>query len=273
MNKVICVALLIGSVLAAGATAEPVFFATQGTTLFRVSDGGVDSFTLSDVITALSVAPDGTFWGTSFTDDDGDGLRELYTLANPFGDSPALVLQGDFLEENTPSITFIDSMMYGFQKDPDAPPETGVLVTIDPDGQTQALVGDTGSTGIAPGGSAYDPVNDVLYAMVKHGDGQLFTVDYDLEGGTDPTGTSLGSFDLAFGNNGAEYYDGLLYMVSQLSGDGPLSLGVIAPDTVTYTELLQFGPPAAEPIGLAVIPEPATLLLLGLGACALARRR
>jgi len=268
----LCALTVIAGVVSASPV-SPVFLGTQGTTLYRVTGSDIETFTLDDDITALSTAPDGTVWGTSLSDDDGDGLRELYTLENPLGDNPTLSLAGDFLEENTPSISFIGDVMYAFQKNPETPPDTGVLAIIDPDSQSQALVGDTGSTGIAPGGSAYDPVNDILYAMIKHGDGELLSVDYDLEAGTDPTATSLGALNLDFGNNGGEYFDGALYMLAQYVVDGPLALGVIDPDTAAYTELLVIGPPAKAPVGLAIVPEPTPLIILSVIGLAAFRRR
>jgi len=208
------------------------------------------------------------------TDADSDNFRELYTLANPLGASPSLVFQGDFLEENTPSLSFIGDTMYGFQKTPGAPLAETKLVEIDPVGQTQAIVGATGTTGAGANGSAYDPDTGELFCISTGGAeaGKLYDVDHMLAGGADPTATLVGSLGLMFSNGGAEMYDGTFYALLQ---DYPhsLVLGTVDSGSGLFTQTLVVDAYEAGPVALAVIPEPGTLGLLALTGLAVLRRR
>lgn len=251
-----------------------IFLGTQGNTLYRTDGVNVETFTLSADLTSMAVAPDGTIWGSAYTDANSDGYRELYTLANPLRASPSLVWQSDFLEENTPSLTFVGDTLYGIQKTPGADPSTAVLVTIDLIGQSQALVGETGSMGLGGNGTGYDPNTDTFYKIRAASQaGELSSVDYAPTSGSDPTATIIGPMGLTYMNGGAEFYGDTLYALVQEVGEMELLLGSVDTNTGAFTEMVFLNDREAAPVALAVIPEPSTLSLLGLLGLAMLRRR
>jgi hypothetical protein len=267
-----CAVCLLAS--SSDAWGEAIFLGTQGNTLYRTNGATVETFTLSADLTSMAVAPDGTIWGSAYTDADSDTFHELYTLANPLGASPSLVWQSDFLEDNTPSLTFVGDTLYGIQKTPGADPSTAVLVTIDLIGQSQALVGETGSMGLGGNGTGYDPDTDTFY-KIRPGDqgGELSSVDYAPASGSDPAATVIGPMGLTYMNGGAEFYDGSLYALVQEVGEMELLLGSVDTSTGTFTEMRFIADREDAPVALAVIPEPSTLSLLGVFGLAMLRRR
>ncbi len=126
--------------------------------------------------------------------------------------------------------------------------------------------------GVAAGGFGYDSGNDVLYAIARRPEAALYTVDYDLSDGPDPTATLVGPLGIEMRKHGADFFEGTLYAAAQYRG-GPLALGSIDTLTGSFHELMLVGPRAREDIALAIVPEPASLGLLGLGALALLRYR
>ena len=272
-NLLACAVCLVAS--SGDAWGGAIFLGTQGNTLYRTDGVTVETFTLSADLTSMAVAPDGTIWGSALTDADGDDYGELYTLANPLGASPSLVWQSDFLEDNTPSLTFVGDTLYGIQKTPGADPSTAVLVTIDMNTQSQALVG-TGLMGKGGNGTGYDPATDTFYKIHGAGlgtPGELGSVDYALTGGADPAETFIGLMGLEYLNGGAEFYDGTLYALVQEAGEMELLLGSVDTSTGTFTEMTFIADREAAPVALAIIPEPSTLSLLGLLGLAVLRRR
>jgi hypothetical protein len=179
------------------------------------------------------------------------------------------------LADNTASLSFIGDTLYGFQKTPGNPANTTTLVTIDPVNDTQSLVGATGLTTVGANGSGYDPTTDTLYTVVDGalGTGDLTEVDYGLANGPDPTGTVVGDLGVDFGNGGAEFFDGTLYALIQDLTNQTLVVGSVDTTTGLFTQLQQFDVFTPGPVGLAVVPEPATLSLLALAGLAVLRRR
>jgi hypothetical protein len=278
MGRSILGAGLCMLILASAVQAGPVFLGTQGTTLYRISDGGVETFTLSTDLTSMAVGPGGVIWGSALTDAGTNGLRELYTLDDPLGVSPSLSLVGEFLADNTPSLTWVDDTLYGVQKTPGGS-DPAVLVTIDTLGLTQQVVGDTGEIGAGFNGTAYDPSTDSFYGIRGGGlipPAELYEVDYSLSGGTDPATTLIGELGLSYVNGGAEWFGDTKYALIQErleSGLGDLLLGTVNPDTGEFTQTLVVDAAVPGAVGLAVIPEPATLSLLGALAIVVLRRR
>lgn len=273
MSRCASMALVGVMVLSAVAMGDPVFLATQGRMLYRSDGITSESFMLGDDVTAMAVADDGTVWATSRSDNDSDGLFELYQLSDPLGPSPSLTLWGDFLEGMTPTLSFIDGVLYGHQQIIGQPLTDGRLVGIDQPTRSQRTIGETGLIGIPTAGMGYDSDNDILYAIAGRPDGYLYTVDYNLFGGADPSATMVGDLGVNnMRNHGAEFYDGTLYAAIQYF-DGPLAIGSV--DTVSgdFTQTMILAPPSTRPVGFAVLPEPSCLFLLGLGSIALLRHR
>ncbi len=266
--------------MSAVASAGPIFLGTQGTTLYRSDGVNVETFTLSADLTSMAVGPDGTIWGSALTDADSDGFRELYKLSSPLGAAPSLVFHSDFLQNNTPTLTWVGSTLYGVQKTPGDPPTTAVLVTIDTVGQTQSLVGASGLIGTDANGSGYDPTSDTFYGIRGGGlvpPAELYELDYDATPGPDPTGTLIGGLGMSFANGGAEFYDGTLYALLQEalpSGPQNLLLGTVDTDTGAFTTTQVVAARiTGTPVALVVVPEPAILTLFGLLSFAALRRR
>ncbi len=264
----------VGAALLAGvAQGGPIFLITDDAVLYRTDGLTVESFLLSDEITAMATGPDGTIWATSQTDDDQDGNYELYRLMDPMGSNPTLQLWGDFLEGLTPTITFIGDTMYGHQKRPGQPLDEGQLVSIDTTRSAQNTVGATGLVGIPTCGSGYDPATDTLYAVAGRPDADLYTVDYGLGGGGDPSATLVGSLGQQMRKHSGEFFDGTLYAGLEYY-TGELAIGSIDTATAQYTQMMIVTPHhTGGSIGLAVVPEPTSLALLGLGGLAVLRRR
>jgi hypothetical protein len=271
MLRYVCLALIglmMGSTLAMG---SPVFLATQGRLLYRTEGTAIETFRLSDDITGMATAPDGTIWATSRSDDDHDGFRELYQLSDPLGPDPKLTFWGDFLQGLTPTLWVIGDSLYGYQKIAGHPLAEGQMIKIDYDLRGQMTVGATGAMGVPANGSGYDPVNHILYVIAGRPDGNLYSVDYGLSHGPDPTATLIGPLDARMRNGAAEFFDDTLYAAIQ-GPSGPLKLGWIDTTTGHFNKLLDLGPPSHRCIGLAILPEPHSFTLLGLGAAALLRR-
>ncbi len=274
-GAVLCLLVLAGAV-----QAGPVFLGTQGDTLYRITGGSIETFTLPTDLTSMAVGPGGVVWASARTDANSNGFSELYTLDDPLGAAPSLTLVGDFLDDNTPSLTWVGDTLYGVQKTPGAPLNTTVLVTIDTGALTQQLVGATGLMGTGFNATGYDPAGDTFYGARGGGTlaAELSEVDYSLSGGVDPAATLIGGLDTSFANGGGEFFNGEFYVLLQEAFPGGVDerflLGTI--DTVTglFTETLVVDDNPTGAVGLVVIPEPATLSLVGcLALVALRRRR
>jgi MYXO-CTERM domain-containing protein len=248
--------------VAAGASAQPVFFATANDTLYRFSLGGpIDEFQLSDRIMSLAVNPDGDIVGYG-PDINGNQARNSFRLDNPFG-SPSLSLLSDQITSQRPTLTFVGDEGYTVG-------DIDVLRTVD-----SVLLEDTGVVGnlglpTDSNGSGYDAVNDVFY-LINGTNDALYTVNY-----SNAATTLVGSLGLDYHFGGAEFFEGTLYALIEDTSRQELVLGSIDTSSGAFTPLqsiASYDPNQNNYIGLAVVPTPSSLALLSLGALAAGRRR
>ena len=272
MMKMTTIAVGLG--LAAQASMGQTFLHTNGTTLFRttVNGGGsmTESFTLSTNLTSLAVNPTtGEIFGSSLTDVDNDGFREIYRLDNPNG-SPSLSLVGDFLAENTPTLSFVNGQLMGVQQVPASPSDNGMLISIDIGAGMQTIVDN--DLGARHESSGFDPATGTLYAN-RRGDDMtagLFTIPFN---DADVVSQFVGLTGQNTINNGGEFFDGTYYQVVHEFNVGQV-LGSINTTTGEFTPLVtldvnnDFGA-----VGLAVIPSPGAVALAGVAGLAGLRRR
>ena len=275
-----------GLAIGSSALAAPTFIFSVGDQLFVKTGAVMNQYTLTDDITGMAVAPNGTIYATSASDTGSNGTTELYTLSDVFT-SPTLNLVGDFLSFNTTTISFIGNQLYGFQTG-GALGNDHRLVTIDIGAQTDSVVGQTGIFGENVGGSAYDAATDTLYTVINGNDTTAalgFINDYTVVAPNDPTQSQVGILGSRSINSGAEFFNGILYAILQSPGSASglvdMTLGTINTVTGEFTAietvLTDFaapsGFPGARSVGFAVIPAPGAVALLGPAALLAFRRR
>ncbi len=264
-------ALGASGVALAGVPNDPLFLATQGDTLYRFGlAGAVQSFTLNDTVIAMAEAPNGVIYAVSEKPGAGAQGAELYRLDNAFGAAPTLTLLDDDLTRLYPSITFIGNELYGFNNLEDT------LVEIDLGTFNETPVGATGATGLqAVGGSGYDAGGDVLYAMEGlSAPENLFTVDYSLTGGPDPTATLVGPLGHASLSLGGEFHDGDLWLATNNADTGFFELGRVNTATGFFTADRTIAGALQINTSLIAVPTPGSLGALSIaGLCAMRRRR
>jgi hypothetical protein len=273
--------LSIGACLVAvtGARGAPVIFASQENVLFRISGITVDVFTLSDDVTALDFDDSGNLWAMGLDQTHQNGAFEVYRIANPFG-TPTLQLVSDGVPRQTTSIEWSGGTLYGTQGVTPDPGET--LSTIDPLTGALTPVGATGSTG--PAASGYPGItieSGTMWGVYPANPGTLATIDWTLGGGPDPTATTVATFATGYNTVTAgldhDPETGDLWAMLKYSVGGPERIGVFTVDKVTgdITEQYDLSALTGErgASGIALIPEPATLALLALGAMSITRHR
>ncbi len=265
-------------------SAAPVIFASQDNVLFRIEGSFVRRFFLSDNIAGLDFADDGTLWAVGTDDADRDGLNELYTIDDPFG-TPTLSLVFDGLNRRTTSLVWEGDTLYGIQGSNLDSPQS--LVTIDPATGAATPVGATGNTGINPEQVGGITIKEgQMWALQNRLPGELFTIDWTLADGDDPTATlqrttlPATTFLLTNGLD-VDPATGQLWAMIRTSGGLSSDIGVYTLDESTGQLDLVYDLSALTSVrgasGIAVIPEPATIGLLliatGLIASRAARRR
>jgi len=266
--------LALGVALTANAALGQTFLSTNGTTLFRTTVSGMsvvtDTFTLSADITSLAVNPNtGEIYGSAFTDANGNGTRELYRLNNPFG-TPNLTLVGDFLAENTPTLSFVGSRLLGAQQSPGGM-DLGVLIEIDLNTLTQATIDP--NIGQRFQSSGYDAATDTLYGGTPGNTvtSELFTIPYaDM----DVEAVLVGPTTQGTITSGGEFFNGVLYQATNTFGVGQV-IGTLDTATGAFTALFTLDNGGnALPVGLAVIPAPGVASAFAmLGIAGIRRRR
>lgn len=256
--------------LALPAAGAPIIFATQEDELFRVDNGLVHRFFLSNAITALDFDDNGVLWGVG-TDEDNDDLFELYQINDPFG-SPTLTLISEGLTRQTTSIVWDGRILYGIQGQNIDPPQT--LVTIDPATGSTSPVGATGNTGINPeqvGGITIK--NNVMWALNSRLPGHLLTIDHHLTNGPEPTATLAHTTNplLALLTNGLDVdpESGQMWAMIRKANLIGSDIGLYTVDETTGQLTLELDlsslTSARGSSGLAIIPEPGTAVVVILG--------
>ncbi len=245
----------------------PLFLATNGNTLYRGNIGGiVETFPITDVITGLSLAPDGRIFASSSTVVEGGSTLEIYELLNVFSEAPTIVTLSDQLPFSFSAIDFVGETLYGFRSTDNA------LYTIDTNTFQATLVGDTLLGTGSAGGAGYDPFNDTLYLGVNSND-SLYTVDYNPAPGADPVATLVGSFGIDAMLDGFDFNNGSLYAAIQDS-TGLFTLGSMDTQTGAYSSIMTLdAQPAGGAVGLVIIPSPPAVSLGLLALLGVNRRR
>ncbi len=262
------------AICASSAHASPIFLASHENQLFVHENGATQQFALSDNVTSMAVAPDGTIYASSPEVDVSSGLYTLYTIDNPTT-APALNPVGTFLNRKTPSLTFINGQLYGFQG---GDGNTDVdLVTINIAGLSQSIVGATGLLGgistAGIQGTGYDAATDTLFGLSRGNPNRLW--DIDRTAAPDPTGAFIAE-GIRVGNLGGEFFGGTLYQAWYNDVDDSLNLGSINTADASFSpiSILGSGFGGEGSVGLAIIPAPGTYALAGLaGFIAIRRKR
>lgn len=260
-----------------GASAAPVIFASQDNVLFRINGMTIDTFTLSDHVTGLDFDAGGNLWAIGLDAASPNGFQEVYRINDPFG-TPTLQLVSDGLTRNTPSIEWVGNTLYAVQGENFDPPS--MLVTLNPNTGAVTPVGATGQTGADPNHfQGITLVGPTMWAISTDNPGTLQTIDWNLSGGPDPTATFVAPMGTGFNTvtSGLDHDPETGDLWAMIRHGVSDEIGVFTIDEVTGNITEQYDLSALTLVrgasGIALIPEPATLVLLALGGVSLARRR
>lgn len=244
--------------------AGDTFLVTRGDTLYRYDGNAVTTFTLSDTFHSLSLTEHGIIGVSNLQENVGNPPPdfEIWRMDNPLG-TPSLTRIGTFTDQRFPTLTQVGNTLYGIGE--------GEIYTID-NTFNLTFVANV-NPGEAIGGSGYDAATGTFYTTGQTSDA-LFTMDL-----TTGTLTQVGSgvgFD--FRNQGGEWWNGQYWAALEDVTNDQLVLGTIDTTTGLFNleVVLQSGLgnlAANQTIGLAVIPSPSSIALLGIGALAVTRRR
>lgn len=264
MKKTVLGAAIIA---AAGslATAGDTFVVTRGDQLYRynASTNTIDQFTMSDTFHSLSSTKLGIIGVSNLQENVGNPPPdfEVWRL-DDVASTPSLTRIGTFTDQRFPSLTQVGNTIYGLGE--------GMIYTIDNN------LNSTFVTNIQPGeaigGSAYDAVSDTFYVSSQTTD-QIFTLNL-----VDGSLNAIGSLGIDVRNQGGEWWRGQYWAAFEDLTNDRLVLGTIDTGTGLFTMqvVLQDGLGVLESnqtMGLAIIPSPSGIALLGLGGIAAIRRR
>jgi hypothetical protein len=261
---------LAASGLAREVRAEPVYFTTHLNQFLRwTGDGSVSTFQVSANLTSLDFDADGRLWATGASDPDGNGLFELFTVDGYLTDSPQLVSQGEFLDGRVNSIAFIGGVLYGLSNSGGS--ADTIVKILHPDSQTEETLGTLPVGALSAMG--YDLAGDVLHTIALAGDDEGYNLlDYQT-----PDWSFIGNVGaIDWTNTGGAFFEGAYYVLNTPSDGSSTHLYRVNPDSsVALVRDLsdEYGPNRRGGHALAIIPEPATGLLILLGGLLILRRR
>jgi hypothetical protein len=183
------------------------------------------------------------------------------------GGSPSLSMLSDQVPGPRPTLSFAGGSAYSTREDAG---QNSEFITVDSGTLVDsALVGPMG-LGHGTNGSGYDAANDVLYVINGTRDA-LFTVDR-----VSGAASLVGVLGLDYLNGGAEFFDGTLYAILQDTSRDQFVFGTINTGTGEFgflRTITSYDPNLTYFASIAVVPAPASLGLIGLGALVAARRR
>lgn len=267
MRRGVCGVLAVVGV-ALPCAAEPVFLATNGTTLYRTTMAGiVQTFDLGTPITSMAKAPDGTVWAAAPLPGTAGG-RSLYILEGAMTSTPYLREVSREMERNYSAMTFMGPKLFAFDARSD------IVVRINTDTYEQTIHGRTGDGNRFAGGAAFDRTTGLTYLGLNSGD--FLVVDLRRPAGTTELGTKTGDFGIDVRLHGFEFHRGVLYAAVHRTTSDRFDLGTIDLQTGAFSYLMTIDENALGiSVGLTVIPAPAGAgaLLAAAGLVALRRRR
>lgn len=252
--------------LATAANAQLTFIGTNANNFYRATGGNVESFVIDPEIVGMDIRPNGEVWASA----PSDANPSFYQILNATSGTPMAQLLGA-ADDGYTSLTFItDDDLFGFT-------DGGQIISkIDTGAFTGTEVGPVGVNDHTWGGSAYDPANDIFYALGRElatDEVFLFTVDdYD----TNPSATLVGSTGIFGDGMGLDFYEGQLYAGIQNLANMHFEAGSINAATGEFTLLETLATdfsPDGDVTSLIVVPAPAGAALLGLAGLAAVRRR
>ncbi|MCA9298324.1 MAG: hypothetical protein KDA28_04620 [Phycisphaerales bacterium] len=255
-NTVKTTAMLAVAGCALAASAQPTFLVFVGETLYRFGEAGpIDSFSMGHQIMGLGADENGVIRGTEGQTPN----RASWRLDDPEG-TPTLTQLSTNIPGPRASISYVNGTPYTITN-------IDHLVQLDPSNLED--VADLGAMGTPQGfgGSGYD--GQTLYAS-NGSDDMLYSIDIGSV-----SATPIGSFGVDFRNSGMEYFNGTMYAVVEDPNALEYWVGSVDLGTGAFTPIrMVTGYDGTEMLSsIVVIPAPAGLAVLGLGALAARRRR
>jgi hypothetical protein len=262
MNRMIIGSLVLAA--AAPAFAGDTFIVTRGDQMYRYDGNAVDQFTLNDTLHSLSNTDMGIIGVSNLQSNVGDPppMFETWRLDGAQSNAPTLTQIGTMVDQRFTTVTQVGETLYGLGE--------GFVYTVDSASSfTQMAVIDPGE---AIGGSGYDAASGNFYVTGPNSD-SFFTLNL----GTGAR-TLIGALGFDFRNQGGEWWDGQYWAALEDVTNDRLVLGTVDTTTGLFSleVVLQDGLGnlgSNQTMGLAIIPSPSSLALLGLGGLAATRRR
>lgn len=227
------------------ATAQPVFLASYGNTLFRVTDETIETFPGQPAsIIGMTVIPPGSAVASASAGDvlaiEGSGGTRIWRVDNPISGTPDLVLLGNFPSDHSRGdITFAHGRLFGIN--------AAVIYEYSVDDFSLVNVIDLERPSASSGGIVFD--GDANWYIANQASERIVRLldPPSADGWTplEPTGIDIG-------NNDLEWYFGALWLATDT--DGVLRVGTIDLDTGVYQHVLGVAPTTTpRGVGLAVI--------------------
>lgn len=261
MNRIAIASLSLA--LAAPAFAVDTFVVTRGDQMYRYDGNSVSQITISDTFHSLSSTGLGMIGASNLQDNVGNPPPnfEVWRVNNPAG-VPSLTQIGSFVDQRFPTITQVGNTLYGIGE--------GNIFTIDNALNTTFVTALQDVNSI--GGSGYDANSGTFY-VTDGMDDSFYTIDL-----TDGSRGLVGALGFDFRNQGGEWWNGQYWAAFEDVTNNQLVLGTISTSDGSFTTEVILDNDLGDlvsnrTVGLAIIPTPSTLALLGLSGLAVTRRR